>query len=199
MPDWSFVNEPWFSYGVLPVLIILARIVDVSIGTMRIIFVARGHKLLAPIMGFFEVTIWVLAVGQVFKNLTNPVCLVAYGVGFATGNYVGMVIEEKLATGLVALHVITQRKTSQLPDVLRDEGFGVTKIDAEGKLGPVTVLYVVLPRKRLKGVIERIERYNPKAFYSVEQIRGVSGGTYPVMPAREMFRYRLFRPWRKGK
>jgi len=199
MPEYPFWNEPWFTYGVLPVAIFLARIMDVSVGTMRIIFVARGHKLLAPIMGFFEVTIWVLAVGQVFKNITNPVCLMAYGLGFATGNYVGMVIEERLATGLVALRVITQQKAESLSDLLRQQGFGVTTIHAEGKTGPVTVLYVVLPRKLLRNVIGTIEQCHPKAFYSVEQIRRVSGGTYPVPAGGDLWLRQLFRPARKGK
>ncbi|HOI53940.1 MAG TPA: DUF2179 domain-containing protein [Phycisphaerae bacterium] len=199
MPEYPFWNEPWFAYGVLPLAIILARVVDVSLGTMRIIFVARGHKLLAPIMGFFEVLIWVLAVGQVFKNLTNPVCLVAYGLGFATGNYVGMVIEERLATGLVSLRVITQHEAGPLSDLLREQGFGVTTIDAEGKMGPVTVLYVVLPRKQLQGVIDTVEQCNPKAFYSVEQVRRVSGGTYPTALGGDMWFRRLLRPARKGK
>ena len=110
-----------------------------------------------------------------------------------------MVLEEKLATGLVAVRVITQRKTSRLPDALRAEGYGVTKSDAQGKEGPVTMLYVVFRRKQLGKVVKMIERYNPGAFYSAEQVRMVSGGTYPLRLAKASFLTRLFRPWRMSK
>ena len=199
MLGWEFLESPWFAYLALPAAIFAARVIDVALGTMRIIFISHGHKVLAPLMGFVEVTVWLLAIGQIMRNLSNPLCYLAYGAGFAMGNYVGLVIEERLATGLVAVRVVTQRKTTRLPDVLRDAGYGVTKIDAEGMAGPVTILYAVLRRKELARVIDLINRHNPKAFYSAEPVRMVSGGTYPVTLVGQTFLSRLKRPWRMGK
>ena len=108
----------WFSLLVLPVLIFCARIVDVSLDTMRILYMNRGRKVIAPLLGFVQALIWILAVSQVMKNLANPICYLAYGAGFATGNYVGMRIEEKVATGLLT------------PD---DDGFGSLRLTAASR------------------------------------------------------------------
>jgi uncharacterized protein YebE (UPF0316 family) len=97
MGDLLFVNSGVYTWIVLPVLIFVARITDVSLGTVRVIFVSRGLKYLAPLVGFFEVLIWLLAIGQIMKNLSNPVCYIAYAAGFGMGNYVGIRIAEKLA------------------------------------------------------------------------------------------------------
>ena len=96
----SLFDGDTFTYVILPLLIFLARIADVSIGTIRIVMVAKGQKMIAPILGFFEVLIWLLAISKIMQNLDNWVCYVAYGAGFATGNYIGMIIEEKLAMGI---------------------------------------------------------------------------------------------------
>ena len=92
-------------------LIFAARIADVSIGTVRLIFISRGLKYLAPIVGFFEVFIWLMAIGQIMQNISNPVCFVAYAGGFAMGNFVGMCIAEKLSLGVVMVRVVTMRAT----------------------------------------------------------------------------------------
>ena len=89
----------FFAWVVLPILIFLARICDVSLGTVRLIFVSRGFKYLAPVIGFFEVLIWILAMTQIMQNLTNPICYLGYAGGFATGNYIGILIAEKLSLG----------------------------------------------------------------------------------------------------
>ncbi|NLI23307.1 MAG: hypothetical protein GX419_01195, partial [Bacteroidales bacterium] len=85
----AFLQSDWFNYLILPFLIFLARICDVSIGTLRIIFVAKGNKLVAPFLGFFEVLIWILAITRIIQNLDNPFCYLGYAAGFATGNYIG--------------------------------------------------------------------------------------------------------------
>jgi uncharacterized protein YebE (UPF0316 family) len=175
----AFLDSPWFAYGVLPLLIFVGRIADVSIGTMRIMYVARGHRVLSPLLGFFEVTIWLLAIGQIMTNLANPLCYIAYGAGFATGNYVGIRLEAKVATGMLAVRVITQSDASALIAALRDGGFGLTVIDGQGHRGPVKVLYVVVRRKRFDDVIALIRRHNPQAFCSVKEVRNVSGGVHP--------------------
>lgn len=202
--DW-LLSSPWFQFAGMPLLIVLARVIDVSVGTIRIIFVARGHKVVAAVLGFFEVTIWLLAISQVMKSIqTLPLDValpryLAYGVGFAMGTWLGIHIEEKVAAGLVAVRVITQRTTTRLPEALREEGYGVTTLDGQGRSGPVVVMFVAVRRKHLRRVIELIDQYNPKAFYSVESIRSGGGGTYlPGYSRRTM--WPMFRwPGRKGK
>ncbi len=177
MGDWPFMNEWWFTYLVLPVLIICARIADVSLDTIRIIFLNRGRKVIAPVLGFFEVLIWIMAVSQVMKNLANPVCYLAYGVGFAAGNYIGMLIEEKVAAGWLAMRIITQQACAELALALRGEGYGVTTLDGQGGEGPVSVVFMVIRRKHLPKIVAHIRRHKPDAFYAVEEVRSVAGGT----------------------
>ena len=100
MSDITFVSPEVWKWVILPLLIFCARITDVSIGTVRIVFIAKGMRLWAPVLGFFEVLIWLVAISQIIKNLTNPVTFVAFASGFAMGNYVGLLIEHKLAMGL---------------------------------------------------------------------------------------------------
>ncbi len=124
----QFMDSAVFSWVVLPILIFLARICDVSIGTVRIIFVSRGKKLLSPILGFFEVSIWLLAISQIMQNLDNAVCFIAYACGFAMGNFVGIYIEKKLAMGTLILRVFLLKDDCEMKDRLYEAGFGVTRI-----------------------------------------------------------------------
>ncbi|MDK2915485.1 MAG: hypothetical protein PWR25_42 [Euryarchaeota archaeon] len=177
VPD---IDPEFFSLVVIPIFIFLARICDVTIGTMRIIFVSRGMKMVAPILGFFEVFIWIVAVGQIVQNLTNPLNYFAYAAGFATGNYVGMLVEERLAMGLALIRIITQRDATNLIDYLRAAGYGVTVLDAHGKQGPGKVIFSVVKRKNIRDVENAIHEFNPKAFYSIEDVRRAAEGTFPA-------------------
>lgn len=174
------INFDWYSYMILPLLIFLARIVDVSIGTIRIIVVSRGNKLIAPLLGFFEVLVWILAIGEIMQNLNNWVCYIAYAGGFATGNYIGLLIEEKLAMGTLVIRVITQNDTSELTNTLYSKGYGVTEIDAKGKFSKVNVIYIILKRKKLQEAQDIIQKNNPYAFYTVEDLRKVQFGVFPI-------------------
>lgn len=175
----TFPDTAVFAYIVLPLLIIVARIIDVSIGTLRIIYVSKGMKYLAPILGFFEVLIWLLAIGQIMQNLDNWVCYIAYGLGFALGNYVGILLEKKLKMGIYIIRIITQKDANELVEALRNENYGITRINAQGATGPVEVLYMIIRRKNILHVEEIIEHYNPKAFYTIEDVRFVSQGIFP--------------------
>jgi uncharacterized protein YebE (UPF0316 family) len=195
VPD---LGPEFFSLVAVPVFIFLARICDVTIGTMRIIFVSRGMKMVAPVLGFFEVFIWIIAVGQIFQNLTNPLNYFAYAAGFATGNYVGMLVEEKLAMGLALIRIITQRDATNLINYLRAAGYGVTVLDAQGKQGPGKVIFSVVKRKNIKNVEDAIHEFNPKAFYSIEDVRRAAEGTFPLItPGPTPFSFK--RVIRKGK
>jgi len=175
----SFFNSEVFTFFVLPALIFLARICDVTLSTIRTIFITRGHKYLAPLIGLFEISIWLIAIGKTLQNLSNPFCYIAYALGFVTGNFVGILIEEKLAIGASVVQVITQKDASELIRILRCTGFGVTSIPADGSTGRVHLIYTVVKRSDLKNVVETIKKFNPKAFYSVEDIRFVSEGVFP--------------------
>ncbi|KQC12432.1 MAG: hypothetical protein APR63_11035 [Desulfuromonas sp. SDB] len=170
----------FFSLIILPLLIFTARICDVSIGTFRIILVGRGHKILAPLLGFFEVLVWLIAIQQIMQNLTNTIYYFAYAAGFAAGNYVGMLIEEKIALGILVIRIITNQSAEKLIEKLRQQDYGATSIDATGKTGPVNVLYTVIRRADLKKIITLINDYHPNAFYSVEDVKLVREGIFPA-------------------
>ncbi len=188
------------AWAVIPFLIFVARIADVSIGTIRLIFISRGLKYLAPIVGFFEILIWLLAIGQIMKNLSNPVCYIAYAGGFAMGNFVGIWIAEKLSLGVVLIQVVTKKDASELVEYLRSAEYGVTSIDGHGTAGQVKVVFTIVPRREVQKVAELIKRFNPKAFYSIEDVGFVEKG---IFPAKKTWSFlgltSLFRPFRKGK
>lgn len=174
----TFYEGATFNYFVLPFLIFLARICDVSIGTVRIVMVAKGQKMWAPILGFFEIMVWLMAISRIFANLDNWVCYIAYGLGFATGNYIGLKIEEKLAMGIVKIQIITRKTATQLIESLKASGYGLTYHDAKGGTEDVSIIYSIIKRIELPKVVEQIKTYNPNAFYSIEDVRFVSHGIY---------------------
>jgi len=187
----AFYDSGLFTYLVLPLLIFLARICDVTIGTIRIVMVAKGQKFLAPIMGFFEVLIWIITMSKVVQNLDNWMCYVGYAGGFATGNLVGLLIEEKLALGIAKVQVITGKQAGMLIEALKQAGYGVTHVDAKGSNEEVSIIYTFVKRAELPRVQQIISKNNPKAFYTVEEVKSVNEGIFPVKP--ESMR------WRKGK
>ncbi len=152
----------------------MTRIVDVTMDTLRIVFISRGNKIVAPILGFFGVLIWLLAITQIMQHLDNFICYVAYAGGFATGNYIGLILEEQMAIGFQVVRVITSKDSSPLIEDLRTKGYGVTSIWAEGKSGDVHIIYSIVKRSNVKAVIEIINFFNPKAFYSIEDVRSLN-------------------------
>jgi uncharacterized protein YebE (UPF0316 family) len=196
MPDLLLSNSAFFTWFLLPVLIFVARVADVSLGTVRVIFVARGLKYLAPFVGFFEIIIWLLAIGQIMQNLSNPICYISYAGGFATGNYVGIWIAEKLSLGVVLIRVITSKDASELLEYLKSAEYGVTSVDALGSAGKVQVVFTVVKRREVASVVNLIKQFNPKAFYTIEEVGFVEEG---IFPARKTWIGNVFRSWRKGK
>ena len=174
-----FVDSNLFSWVIMPFLIFLARICDVSIGTVRLMLQSKGKIYLAPLLGFFEMLVWLLAVRQVVLNLANWVCMLAFAAGFATGNFVGLLIEEKLAMGMQVIRIITQKDSAELINSLKNQGYGVTVLDATGAKGRVNVILTIIKRSDKHRVIEIIKQFNPKAFYSIEDVRSVAEGVFP--------------------
>ena len=196
----TFFNSDLFSYVVMPFLIFLARICDVSIGTLRIIFVSKGNRSIAPVLGFFEVLIWIIAISKIMQNLDNYFNYVAYAAGFATGNFVGMIIEEKLAIGIQMIRVFTNEKGIELVKSLNNNGFGATSVEAHGAKEKIHLVYSIVHRNELEKVLEVINSFNPKAFFTIEDIKAVNEGIFT--PGRNnLFSpfANILREWRKGK
>ncbi|MHB2148775.1 DUF2179 domain-containing protein [Calditrichota bacterium LG25] len=154
-----------------PLFICLARISDVSIGTIRIIMIGRGNRLLASLLGFFEVIIWLLAIGQVFKNLDNVASYLAYGLGFALGNFIGISIENKLALGYQIVQIVTEDNLKTLSMLLREEGFKVTHLYASNERERLDFLYLITPRKKVRQAMQIAREFDPNALISVSDVR----------------------------
>jgi uncharacterized protein YebE (UPF0316 family) len=151
---------------------------DVSLSTMRNIFLSKGFKRLVPVIGFFEVLIWLIVISTVMKNLNNWVCYFGWAGGFAMGTIVGMKIEERLALGLKVVRIITHLDSTQLIEELKKANHGVTIIDGKGANGPVKMLFTVVKRKEVKDIEAVISKYLDNAFYSVEDINNVKHGVF---------------------
>jgi uncharacterized protein YebE (UPF0316 family) len=170
----EFIHSDLFTYLLLPLFIFVARIIDVSLGTLRIIFTTKGMKKVAPLVGFFEVLVWLIAISRIMQDLSNWVCYIAYAAGFATGNFVGMFLEEKLAIGHEMIRVITRKDATSLITELREKGYGVTSVKAQGIEGEVAVIYIIARRSMISEVLDLINLYNPRALYTVEAIKYVN-------------------------
>ncbi len=175
----AFFDSNVYSWVILPLLIFLARITDVSLDTLRIIFINRNLRYFAAVSGFFGVLIWLMVIRQIFQQMDNPLCFVAYAAGFAAGNIVGIIIENRISIGKVIIRTITRREAEDLVSVLRSKGYGVTVMDAEGMTGPVKIIFTVAERSNVGSIVETIKKYNPNAFYSVEDVRFVSEAVTP--------------------
>ena len=172
------ISENLFSYLLLPLLIFLARIGDVSINTIRIIYVLGGRRWTATMLGFFESFIWLMAIRQIFEHLDNWICYVAYPAGFASGIFVGMIIEERIAYGKVIVRIITRKEINELINFLNEERFRYTHVNAEGPDGHENLVFTVLERENLEMLLFKLKEILPTAFYTVERVnRAAEVGT----------------------
>ncbi len=160
--------------------IFLAEMCVVTLGTLRIIFVARGWRYLAPLLGFFEVVTWLFAISQVMQHLGSPECFLAFAFGFTAGNFLGMHIERKLAMGKVIVRIITHKDAADLMEELRAGNFGYTCVKGEGATGPVRIVMTVVRRRQLDEVLRLVEASHPKAFYAVDELQDASEGVFPM-------------------
>jgi uncharacterized protein YebE (UPF0316 family) len=195
-----FLESDLFNWVILPLMIYFARIIDVSLGTMRIITLSRGMHKIAPILGFFEILIWLLAIRQIFSHLNNPACYVAYAAGFATGIFNGMWIERRLAIGYQVVRIITKYDAEKLVHALREKGFGVSALDGEGNSGPIKIIFTVVKRRDIQSVLGEVKHFNPRAFYSIEDVRAAAEGIFPNNGISNSSRFSLFTRFeKKGK
>lgn len=186
-----------YSWVVIPLLIFSARVADVTLGTMRFIFISRGYRWLAPAVGFFEVTIWLVAIREVLINLRNIACVLAYGLGFATGNFIGLWLEEKLSIGMVLVRLVLRQENNELVDFLKEHEYGYTIVEGEGTREKVKILFTIIKRKNLGHVLTAVSEYAPNAFYTIESIRSAREGIYPLEEHSAFGR--LFHKHRKSK
>jgi uncharacterized protein YebE (UPF0316 family) len=199
MESRALISPEILAWIVIPLLIILVRICDVSLGTLRIIYIGRGDKLIAPLLGFLEVLIWLFAIRQIMQNLTNILYYLAYAGGFGAGTFLGMYIEQKLAFGRLAIRIITNKDASALIGFLRSSGYGVTSVDAHGASGPVHVIYTIINRRDIQEVTEIMKRFNPKSFYVIEDIRFASEGIFRAKNLYKRGYLNFLRGPRQGK
>jgi uncharacterized protein YebE (UPF0316 family) len=148
-------------------IIMCLRIIDVSLGTVRMLMTVQGRKYIAGLIGFFEVTIWVIAIRHIMQNLDNIFNIFGYSSGFALGTILGITIEQKLGAGFIYLHVISMNYADKIADELRKNKFGVTMLPGEGGSGGVAVLMVLVKRKRQREIMDLIESIDAKAFITV--------------------------------
>ena len=161
------------------ILIFVARVIDVSMATVRTLLIVQGLKIHAAILGFVEIIIYILALNSVVGNLDNPLNLLVYAIGFAMGNYVGITIENKIGLGKLSAQIILKTMDNQeLIDTLRDNGFGVTVFEGKGIKGEKEILIVVLNRKSLQELRTLVYDIDDTAFMTVNNINPIGGGYF---------------------
>lgn len=172
--DFLLSSQAWAGAA----LIFALRVSDMTLDTLRVLFVMRGRKSIAWLLGFFQSLIFVLAISSVLQNLGNPLNIAGYAAGFATGTVAGMIIEARLAIGHIHLRIISSRHGSAVASRLREEGFAVTEIPARGKDGTVTILNLSVLRKGVNRVHQITHEVDQEAFVTAEEIRPVWRGTW---------------------
>lgn len=156
--------------------IFFLRIGDMSLDTIRVLFVVRGRKLLAWILGFFQSLLFVVAISSVLSNLNSFLTILGYAAGFATGNVVGMLIEERLAIGFLQFTIISSNRGAVVADKLRQNGYAVTEIPARGRNGTVTMLHTNVKRKDMDNIETIVLEADPEAFVTQDEVRPVRRG-----------------------
>lgn len=196
----DFLNSDLYTWVVLPLLIFIARMSDVTLATLRNIFLSKSVKRIVPFMGFFEALIWLLAISQIMKSLDNqnPLCFIAYAAGYSMGIFVGIKIEERLALGIQVMRIITNHDYEELVVALRSSNFGTTIIDGHGSKGPVKIILTVFKRKDFPTVQALIKEHHPSAFYSVEDIRNTSHGVFPSQSSSKLETLKRVFPYSAG-
>jgi len=179
---------PWL----LPVIIFFGRVVDVSLGTLRIIFVSKGEKYKAPLIGFVEVFIWVVVISQILSRANDMVAYVSYAAGYATGNYVGILLENRIAYGIVLCRIYTQKNGKDLVASLNKMNIGATLTHGTGSANEVDIIETVVDRKEMKKLERTLNNFDSNIFYVVEDVRTKQNGIFPK-------RKTILARWRVGK
>jgi uncharacterized protein YebE (UPF0316 family) len=164
--------------------IFFARVSDVTLSTVRILMIMRGRSISAAVIGFVEVSIYVLALSRVIGSLESPILVAAYALGFSVGTLTGGFIEERLALGYATAQVISLEQSQQIAEQLRAEGFGVTIIEGSGRTGRHQILHVLLKRKDIPDLLALIQNADKQAFVSIMDTRKILGGYFRKIKAK---------------
>ncbi len=164
--------------------IFCSRVLDVSMATMRMLLIVKGRRLQAALIGFFEVSVYIVALNRVVNSLDNPLNLLIYALGFAAGNYMGIFLEEKLALGYIAVQVIPSENQEDIIETLRDNGYGVTVVEGMGRNGVKLILTVYAARKELTKILNIVGELDPKAFTAIMDAKKTLGGYYRQQKAK---------------
>jgi uncharacterized protein YebE (UPF0316 family) len=159
------------------------RILDVSLGTIRVIYMIRGRRFLAAGLGLIESLVFIFAVSRIVAGNPETVKMIAYACGFATGTLAGMTIERWIDSSSIIVRLIPKHRQSELLTSLREAGFGVTSVRGEGRTGDVTILFIVAPRKRGPRLLELIREHDPAAFITIDPVHKAIGGFIPSVAA----------------
>ncbi len=179
---------PWL----LPIMIFFGRIVDVSLGTLRIIFVSKGDKAKAPLIGFVEVFIWVVIISQILVRANDMVSYLSYAAGYAAGNYIGLIIEDKIAYGIVLCRIYTHKDGRDLVQTLNKLDVGATLTRGVGSTDEVDIVEIVVGRKEFKKLANTLDQFDSNIFYVVEDVRSKKNGIFPKKD-------NVLTRWRVGK
>ena len=155
-------------------IIFSLRLADQSLGTMRALLVSKNKPLYAALIGLVESAIWIVAISQVIKDIDDPVLIGAYAAGFAAGTILGSYIERIVGVGNIVVRVFCPANSPSVAEKLREDGYGVTIIDGQGKDGPVKIYLCVIPRRKLKSVLKMIEEINPNSFITTDMANPTS-------------------------
>ncbi len=192
----SLLNSEFFLLIVIPILIFLARVIDVSLGTIRVIFISKGFKIMAPLLGFFEVLIWLVAVRQLLTEMTHWTYFIAYAGGFAAGTFVGIYIEDKLSIGKVVIRIVSKKDPHKLFRKLEEEKSTITSTNADSNNGKVKVIYTIVKRQDIGKVLEITKKHDHDAFYSISDVRFARD---EILTTKSKKYFNLFGFYRKAK
>ncbi len=182
----------------IPIMIFFARILDVSVGTVRVILLSKGNKV-AVFLGFIESLVWILVISQIMQNLSNPISYLAWAAGYSAGTYAGILLEARLAIGTMLVRVITSNEADTLVLRLNTSGYGVTTVNAHGSKGQVKLIYTIVQRRHLEDVLRTIQDINPNAFISVEAVQSANMGVFPRTMSSKVLPFSRLRQRQKQK
>lgn len=155
----------------LPVMIFFGRIIDVSLGTLRIIFVSKGEKYKAPIIGFFEVLIWIVIISEIFSRANDMLAYISYAGGYAAGNFIGILIEQRIAFGIILCRIYTRKNGAELVSIFNKNNYGATLLQGTGSVEKIEIIETVIERKEMKIIEKLVTEFDPDVFYVVEDVR----------------------------
>lgn len=176
----------WIQWVILPILICSARILDQSIGTLRLIFLSKGMKRITPFLAFFESLIWLIAVSQILKHMDNFMTFIAYGLGFALGNYVGILLEEKISIGNAIVRIFPNTDSTLFIEYMKENNYGYTLMNAEGSKGPLKIIFSIVKRKHLTEFLNRTNEMLPNSFYTIEDVKSVKQGIFKPTDRKQL-------------